>query len=374
MKNNLRVLSTGGLAAVLFCGSQSVIAECTGDAINGFDCDTDGPGGVAVGAVFSTSESGARRNIALALVEDLLEEETEETGGGSGDGTPFDFYATLLYQDKDYETQNTPGLDSDSFGGIIGVTLRDAHYFAGVAIDYSKEDATFKENAGEQDTDELGLSIYGTYYPLANKNLFVSGAFRYGDRDFDTRRNVLSRDENLGVAKGSADGNSFSLLGGAGYTWPLQNRSLIGLSGWLVWNDNNTDGYTESGALPESTNNLTGNLRFEDDDYSTFDGILTATLLHSIPINNGRVIPSLSLSYVHEFESDTRTINARLADAPDQVISFRTNEADENYFRINAAVNVELNQGATLYASYTGTVGHDWRNENLFAIGISVLF
>ena len=388
MKNNLGIFSTGGLAALLLCGSQSVFAECT---VKDGNIICTPAGDVAVGAVFSTSNAGARRNVALALVEELLEDEEEETGGGAGDRMPFDVYTTLLYRDRDYDGQSfedenkigTSGFDSDTWGGIIGATLREDHYFVGAAIDYSQEEVTFKENAGNQDTDEFGLSLYGTYFPLANKNLFVSGAFRYGDRDIDTRRNVFNSKGELGIAKGSTNGNTYGFMGGAGYSWPLQERTLISLSGWLLWNDNNTDGYTENGALASGNGNsngneLTGNLRFEDDDYSTFDGILTATLLHSIPITNGRVMPSLSFSYVHEFESDTRTIDAEMRDRngdnPPEQFSFRTNEADENYFRINAAVNVELNQGATLYASYTGTLGHDWRNENLFSIGVSVLF
>lgn len=388
MKYNLGVLSAGGLAGVLLCGPQSVFAACEADEAGNIICNPFGQ--VAVGAVFSTSNSGARRNVQLALVEELLEDDAEETGGGSGDRMPFDVFATILYRDRDYEGQNfkgkigTPGFDSDTWGGIIGTTLREDHYFVGAAIDYSQEDTTFKQNAGNQDTDEIGISLYGTYYPLANKNLFVSSAFRYGDRDIDTSRNVrgdifingVKTPFDGGIARGSTNGKTYSLLGGAGYSWSLQERTLVALSGWLDWNRNNTDGYTESGSKSN------GNLRFEDDDYSTFDGILTATLLHSIPITNGRVIPSLSLNYVHEFESDTRTIRAELdsifdpanPDNQETFFNFRTNEADKDYFRINASVDVELNQGVTLYASYTGTLGHDWRNENLFAIGVSVLF
>lgn len=387
MKYNLRALSAVGFAAAFFCAPQLVLAETV----------TKGPGNnYDVGPVFPTSQSGARRNYALALVEELLEEGVDETGGGSGDRKPVDFYATIFHRDKDYETQNTPGLDSDTIGGIIGVTLRDAHYFVGASIDYSNEDATFKENAGEQDTDELGLNLYGTYFPLANNNLFVSGVFRYIDRDIDTRRNVQGEFTDMsgsqstfdsGTAQGSTNGNDFSLLGGAGYSWPVQERTTIVLSGWLAWSEHNTDGYTESGSgdVPVcrdygsggvrcQVNDPTGDLRFEGDDYSTLDGILTATLLHSVPITNGRVIPSLSLSYVHEFQDDTRTINARMVDRPDQTVSVRTNEADTDYVRITASVGVEFNQGATIFASYTGMAAHDWRNENLFNIGLKVLF
>ena len=483
MKYNLRVLLQGGLAAAFLCAPQSVFADTT---CNG--------GGTCfeVGPVFPTSQSGARRNYALALVEELLEEGVDETGGGSGDRKPVDFYATIFHRNKDYETQNTVGMDSDTTGGIIGVTLRDSQFLIGASIDYSREDATFKEGAGEQDTDELGLNLYGTYFPLVNNNLFVSGVFRYANRDIDTRRNVQGEVTDgtfdSGTAQGSTNGNDFSLLGGAGYSWQVQERTTFVLSGWLAWSEHDTDGYTESGSgavpscldagtqvkvsdavfkkekvsdavfetrkisdfvpaieCPENTGSEffqsnsansefmdsdstgsecvptdakpavfervkvsdaeyetvkvsddvyrtlsepecsvdvdldvddlpTGDLRFEGDDYSTLDGILTATLLHSIPITNGRVIPSLSLSYVHEFQDDTRTINARMDDRPGQTVSVRTNEADTDYLRITASIGVEFNQGTTIFASYTGMAAHDWRNENRFNIGVKVLF
>lgn len=379
MKYSLRVLSAVGLVAAFFCGPQSLFAAstCTGDG----DCSIVGP-------VFPTSQSSARSNYALALVEELLEEGVDETGGGSGDRKPIDFYATIFHRDKDYDTLNTRGFDSHATGGIIGATLRDSQYMIGASIDYSNEDATFKENAGEQDTDELGLSLYGTYFPLAESNLFISGVFRYRDREIDTRRNVASGFYNSGTARGSTNGSDFNLLGGAGYSWPVQERTTIVLSGWLIWNEHSTDGYTENGssAVPVCeeddgilycdvvSQGATGDLVFEGDDYSTLDGTLTATLLHSIPVTNGRVVPSLSLSYVHEFEDDTRTINASMADRPGQTLSVRTNEADNDYVRIGASLNFEHSQGMTIFASYTGTVARDWRNENLFNIGVKVLF
>jgi outer membrane autotransporter protein len=311
----------------------------------------------------------------------LLEDEAQDEGGGSGDGSPYSIYASFVYLDKDYDTQSVPGLDSDTYGGVIGASLRGDRYFAGLAVDFSREDAKYKESAGKQDTDEFGLQLYGTYYPQVSKNLFLSGALRFGRRDIDTKRNVRTSTVDGGVARGSTDAGTLGLLGGAGYSLPLGGRTLIGLSGWLVWNRNETDGYAESGAtvqVADPNTPLSGNLRFEDDNYSTFDGILTATLLHTIPVTNGRVTPSAFVSYVHEFESDTRTIRAQVIDttvtATPQSVSFRTNDADKNYFRVGAALTADFNQGTTLFAAYRGTVGHDWRDENLFTIGFNQAF
>lgn len=384
MRNSLRVLSVWGIAVVLW-GPQSVFAECTGNAVEGFDCTPAGP--VAIGAVFSTSDIGARNNIALALVEELLEEEGEEIGDGAGDALPYDLYASVLYGDKDYSTEQVLGLDSDTWGGMIGATLRGTQYFAGAAITYSKEDASFKENAGKRNTNELGFQLYGTYYPRVDKNFFLSGAFGYTDLDIDTKRTFLTaRDaqQNAGLlnaAKGRTGGKRYGLLAGSGYNWPVRPSTVLSFSGWLLWQKNKTDGYTEKGALPQSGDAESGNLRYQDDDYSTSDGILTLGLIHETPISKGRLIPAASLSYVHEFESDTRTIDAELVDVDirnndpaNKFISFRTNDADKNYFRAGASLTAQYNGGTTVFAAYNGVFGHDWRAENLFTVGVNKAF
>lgn len=389
MERQPRLFLALALPAALSVGGEA-LAECNddgkGNAVDGFECAPQGP--VAVGAVFSTSASDARRNVSLALVSELLEEEGEDEGGASGDGMPIDVFATLVFGDKDYQTQSVPGLDSDTWGGVVGVDYRAPEYVVGAALDYSQEEADFKEGAGSQDTDELGFQLFANYTPASVKGLFVSAAARYSSLDIDTTRTFLTaasentdNNNTLNQASGSTDGRTFGLLGGAGYSWPLQSNTSLDLSAWLSWKDYEIDGYRESGAALQgnSGSGLTGNLRFEDDDYSTFDGILTAELAHSIPITNGRLTPRATVSYIHEFESDTRTINAILVDvietSPENgSISFRTNEADKDYFRLGASLTADFTGGTTVYLTYSGMVGHDWRNENLVMLGLNQAF
>lgn len=363
------VVSLAGLSALL--SGPAFAEDCGGDPVKGFVCQPAGP--VAAGTVFAGSDAGARSYVAVALLEEALELGGDDTGGGSGDRIPFDVYASVLYGDKDYETESLPGLNSDTWGGVLGATLYGDQYFAGIGVDYSQEDADIKDNAGSKDTDELGFQLYGTYYPMADKRLFLTGSFRYASLDIDTTRTFLTANDRISTARGSTDGSRVGLHGGAGYSWPFHNHTLFTLSGWLSWQDTDIDGYSETGALPEN-NGISGDLRYDNDSYSTLDGILTATLSHVAPITNGRLIPSLSLSYVHEFESDTRTINAALVNAPAQLVTFQTNKADRDYFRAAASLTAELNQGTTLYATYNGTFGHDWRQENLFTVGLVQAF
>lgn len=382
LENNIRLLWPTGLAMAL-SWPVGVNAACGPDPELGFVCNP-AAGTVALGLVGPSTDVGVRQNVALIVAEELLDKETKKsTGSGAGDGLPFDVFATLLYGKKDYDSEQMPGLDSDSRGGVIGAYLRGSQYFAGAAIDYSTEDADFKENAGNRDTDELGVQVYGTYFPLTTKELFLTGAFRYASQDIDTQRTFLAVNRNGGSmpnsTSGSTDGTSYGFHGGAGYSWPIQTRTLVTLSGWLAWQRNEVDGYDETGGSQQADGSLSGNLRFEDDNFDTFDGILTASLRHSTPIKNGALIPSISVSYVHEFESDTRTIDAEVIDIDpndpeNKFISFQTNDADKNYMRVALGLAAEFNQGTTVYAGYNGTLAHDWRNEHLFSLSINQTF
>lgn len=277
-----------------------------------------------------------------------------------------------------------PGFDSDSWGGVVGIDHRTPEFLVGAALDYSQEDAEFDNNSGSQDTDELGFQLFANYTPATVKGLFLSAAARYSSLDIESTRTFLTapnarfegniNQNKPNQASGSTDGHTFGLLGGVGYSWPLQANTFLDLSAWLSWQDYKIDGYQEGGALPQGINGQSGNLRFDDDDYSTLDGILTANLWHAIPIANSRLTPSASVSYIHEFESDTRTINSELVDAPGQQISFRTNEADKDHFLLGASLTAAFTGGTTVYLTYNGMVGNDWRNERLVMLGLNQAF
>jgi hypothetical protein len=248
-------------------------AACQPDPEFGFVCDPAGT--VALGLVGPSTDSGVRQNVALVVVEELVEKEKKsEKGGSAGDAPPFDVYASLLYGSKDYESREVPGLDSDTWGGVVGAYLRATHYFAGAAVDYASEDADLKRNAGGRDTDEWGIQLFGTYFPLATKELFLTAAFRHASLNIDTERTFLAIDPRVDPeadvptrpnrVTGSTDGETYSLLGGAGSTWSIGPQTLVTLSGWLAWQSNEIDGYDETGATGQArAGNISANLRYE---------------------------------------------------------------------------------------------------------------
>lgn len=355
------------------------MAACSKDVDGNFVCD--GNGTANVGAPISSSDGATRHSAALVLASELLEEEGEiirETGESAGPGGGnLSIFATGLYANKDLEESNdVPGSNSDTWGGVLGVDYSKANYRVGIALDYTAEEADFDAGKGSQDTDELGLQLFGTLRP--RPNTFVALAFRYASLDIENTR--LTEAGIQPLARGETDGRRYGVSGGAGYVWPVRERTALALSAWLAWQRNEIDGYTETGAIgaggatPPVTD-LNPNLRFSDDDYSTLDGILELNLTHAFSTTGADWFPSASLSYVHEFESDERQIEAVVAANPDVFsFAFTTGAADKNYVKLGAALTGDFRQGTALYASYQGTFLHDYREEHVIALGVRQAF
>lgn len=340
--------------------------SCDGTPTTGISCDR-GSGQSAVGAVFSASEAGGRRNVSLTLIEELMEEEAAPSGGGGGDGpTGFDLFAFAGVGWQDYQTENVLGQDSTTYGGLFGANYRGDNFLAGVAIDLSFSDVDFALASGTRDTTEYGAQVFGTYFPF--ENLFVSGAARIGFIDVDTRRVVRAGN----IARGDTEGNSYGVTGGLGYSLPVGSATVIGISGWMVLEYTDIDGYAESGATAVAVGTDAPNLTFDDDSFSTLNGILRLEIAHAVRAGGIVWIPSARADYIHEFNSDTRTIDAELPPTSandDFIVSYRTNDADENYFRLGASLTAAFDEGTSLSAEYSGVAGHAWREEHIVTLG-----
>jgi len=366
----LFIAASAGLAALFSVLAPAHGQNCTGSPVTGFTC-TRADGTAAIGSVFSASEAGGRRNVSLTLIEELVEEEAAPSGGGGGEGpTGFDLFAFGGVGWQDYDTENVLGQEGTTYGGLFGASYRGDNFIAGIAGDVSSSDVDFSLAGGTRDTTEYGVQVFGTVFPF--DHFFLSGAARIGFVDIDTRRIVSAGN----IARGDTDGNTYGLTGGVGYSLPLGTATVVGLSGWMAWERTETDGYSESGAVADTSPGSSpqpSNLTFKDDNYNTLDGILRLEVAHAIQLGDVTLVPSARADYVHEFNTDTRTIDAFLPPgvAGDQtVVGYRTNDPDRNYFRLGAALTAAFDQGTSISADYSGLVGHSWREEHVITIGL----
>ncbi|GAB4394158.1 MAG: hypothetical protein Tsb0032_16730 [Kiloniellaceae bacterium] len=348
--------------------------ECTGSPTAGFNCQRD-DGNAAIGTVFSASEAGGRRNVSLTLIEDLVEEEAAPSGSGGGDpARGLELFASGGYGWHDYDTENVLGQDGDSFSGMVGASYRGDAFLVGLAVDMETTDSDIASDGGSKDSDEYGAQLFGTVFPF--DNFFVSGGARIAMLDIDTTRSI---DSTSNVARGDTDGMKYGLTGGVGYNLPVTDATVVSFSGWLAWERTEVDGYTESGASAVGGGSADApNLAFDDDNFNTLDGILRVEVAHAVRVGSALIVPSARFDYVHEFESDSRTINAALEPTdnndPQFDVIYRTNDADENYFRVGASLTAAFDQGTSITAGYSGDFGHSWREEHLILIGLSHRF
>lgn len=374
MTLKVRLLVSLSPLLMLSTVAPAAAQECTGSPTGGFECNR-ADGTAAIGTVFSASESGGRRNVSLTLIEELVEEEAAPSGGGGGDpATGLELFASGSYGWKDYETKQALGSDSDSYGGMAGVSYRGESFLVGFAVDLNSTDSDIASDGGSNDSDEYGAQLFGTVFPL--ENLYISGGARIATTDIETRRTVEGPSN---VARGDTDAMKYGLTGGIGYNLPVTDATVIGFSGWLTWERTETDGYTENGSSPVTgaSSPTAPNLTFKDDDYSTLDGTLRVEVAHAFRLDGAVIVPSASFDYVHEFQSDTRTIDAFLpqgAGGDQTVVAYRTNDADKDYFRLGASMTVAFDQGTSISAGYNGDLGHAWREEHVVFIGLSHRF
>lgn len=361
---------------ILALPTPAAAQNCSGSPTTEVTCQRS-DGTATIGTVFSASESGGRRNVSLTLIEELVEEEAAPSGDGGGDpSSGFELFASGGYGWQDYDTENVLGMDGDSYSAMAGASYRGEAFLAGLAIDFITNDSDFASAGGSRDSDEYGAQLFGTVFPVPN--LYVSGGARLAWMDIDTKRSV---DSPANSARGDTDGMKYELTGGVGYNLPVGERTVVGLSGWLAWQRTEVDGYTESGAtavpLGGGESPVGPNLTFEDDDFSTLDGILRLDVAHAIPLDGAVIIPSARFDFVHEFNSDTRTIEATLppgAAGDETLVAYRTNEADQNYVRLGGSMTVAFDQGTSITAGYVGSFAHSWREEHLVLVGLSHRF
>lgn len=361
---------------LLALAAPAAAQDCNGSPTTEITCQRS-DGTATIGTVFSASESGGRRNVSLTLIEELVEEEAAPSGEGGGDPSGgFELFASGGYGWQDYDTENVLGMDSDSYSGMAGASYRSEAFLVGLAVDVVTTDSDVALSGGSRDSDEYGVQLFGTAFPLTN--LYVSGGARLAWIDIDTTRSI---DSPANTARGDTDGMKYELTGGVGYNLPVGERTVVGVSGWLAWQRTEIDGYTENGAtavpLGGGESPVGPNLTFENDSFSTLDGILRLDVAHAIPVDGAVIIPSARFDYVHEFNSDTRTIEANLppGNAGDEtLVSYRTNDADQNYFRLGGSMTVAFDQGTSLTGGYVGNLGHSWRNEHLVFVGLAHRF
>lgn len=216
--------------------------------------------------------------------------QTSETGAAAGglDGK-LSIWINGGYATFD-EDQAAIDADGDTWSVAVGGDWQFTERFiAGISLAGSLSDVTTTFNNGDIETTGYTISPYFVTILGENRNFLLDGAFGYTTNDNDATRTN-------GTITSSYDSSSWFVSGNLTYIFDRGNFRVQPKVG-VLWLDNTTDGYTESGGLvvDESGSKLgrlsagarldytkfakftpyisfTGEYDFESEDYSSFTG------------------------------------------------------------------------------------------------------
>ncbi len=246
----------------------------------------------------------------------------------------------------------------------------------GGAFSYSDGQADYDKNGGRQDIQDLGFSLYGTYF--LNNGLYFDGALSLGKTDYDLRRNIHYSIEGLSAnqrAKSSTEGDAFSAFVSAGYDLAFRDWNLSPHLN-LTYMKNKVDGYAER-MLNLDLNSLGAAMAvaMDDTDYNSFTSALGATFSFSHSQSWGILTPQLSIDWIHEFQNDQqRTSGYFVNDINRQPFALLTQEPDRNYFDLGLSLAAQLPKGRAAFLSYNTLLGYEDLQHSVIRAGFRMEF
>lgn len=283
---------------------------------------------------------------------------------------------TFAESDRTVDVDAERGYEADAWGAELGLDYRlnDAVVIGALVI-WETADTEFdaenpgvnfvpQENAGEIDSDRLGLTAFASFDVSERSYLELSVGYLSGEHD--VTRNSVFQESGRTVpqtnVRTSADVDGTDLFASAywGYLGEWDGWSFGPYLG-LLYGRSETDSYAER--------DLTGSgLALAVDDYERDSLLATAGLriAHGISFDAGILLPELRVEYAHEFDRDAETaLTAFLLDAGENVYALEGDDPDRDYFNVGAGLVFLLPNGWMPFVDYQTTLGLDdfeqWR-------------
>lgn len=268
--------------------------------------------------------------------------------------------------------------DFDAWGLTLGIDYRFTDsLILGAAFGYIDSEVEFDRNYGENNTEGMNFAAYGSWF---SGNLFIEGTLGYGDYEYDMRRDVFYLNNNPGNPSmgedidqsltSKTDGENWNWSLGVGYNWYTDSSNWT-LIGKLIGIDAEVDGYSERGGELA--------MQLDDQDFESLQSIISGQFAHNISMDFGVMVPFVNVAWHHEFEDDTRSINARYVfdinnSDPENTLTFQTTGLDEDFFRLGLGVNFVLTGGNQWFINYDTLLGLREVTSHALTVGLRMEF
>lgn len=279
------------------------------------------------------------------------------------------------------ETVNESGYESDLNGVLIGGDYRfNDRLITGAALGYTTDKAEFDNNTGELDTTNTTLVGYFTFLP--SKNIYIDGYIGVADLDFESEREINFQGtpgdpgfpvDYTGTATGDYEGSQTMAGLSGGYDWK-PNKFSIGAFVAFDISDTDIDAYDEDGGA-----NPTG-FEYGYDDQEIKSELSTVGINASYDINLswGVLVPTFSISSVHQSADDTRDFALQPSLVPDGVstptaqttLFTETDDPDRDYVLTSVGLIAALKNGTQIFVTYEEMSSHDYIETWTLSVGV----
>lgn len=275
------------------------------------------------------------------------------------------FINTRIDTGEKDETAIESGFDFNAYGITGGMDIRLNNQFVlGLAAGYGNTSADYTNSVGTMDMDGYSVSVFGTFYK--KDRYYIDGIINLTRNNFDSSRTFTDPNGTVQTANADTEGDILNVGLGFGYEHHDKNIT-IGPFAKLNYTRVDIDAFTETGAGPWG-------LIIGDQRLSSFEGVVGMQVSKTISKPWGVLIPQVRLELVHEFENESRIINAQYIGAVQNGINALllqpTDVPDENYFNLSISAAAQLSHGRSAYAQYTALLGHKNLSEHALELGV----
>jgi outer membrane autotransporter protein len=236
---------------------------------------------------------------------------------------------------------------------------------------FSRYDSNYNQAAGDLEMDGWNLAAYATYF--RDNNIYVDGLIQLGSNRYDTRRRVNAAGADDQFGHGETDGMEYAVNLSAGYDYRRDALTFTPY-GRFSYTRAEIDAYTEEAANPD-TPGFGSMLHINDQDLKSMVLALGGNLSYTLSTASAVLIPQLRFEWEHEFEDDSRFINARFVNDPTRsVFDIETDQADTDYFNLGVGLSAVFAKGKSGYLFYETRLEQNDVTLNRINVGIRIEF
>jgi outer membrane autotransporter protein len=302
----------------------------------------------------------------------------EDKQAGSG-FSRWGFFATGTIGSGSADARSlTPAYNFNINGLTAGVDYRQRdNWISGVAVGYSMQDTDLQNDVGHVSMTGWSLSTYSTW--SFKNDLYLDGVLTWGNNSFDLTRRILYTLPTLDGGTTSIDQLATGHPGGSLFSAALTFGGDYHKNAWnfspyaqLIASHMGFDGYDET--MQAGLGDGLG-LSVDSRSINTFSSVLGTKVSYTNSTSWGVLIPTASLEWQHEFDSDSNEITAHFINDPTQTpFSLLGNPLENSFVRFGLGTSFVMSHGRSGFILYEHTFGQDGIRQDNLGLGIRIEF